>query len=302
MQKYDNEDIFHVNRIKNKIVFSTEQVEKIIELYVQDRIPVKTIAKMFSIGDYRYISRILIEHNLYEGCHQGYSVDETYFDIIDTNDKAYWLGYFYADGAVIDKTHEISLTSIDKEHLEKFQKSINAIQHKITRVIDDRYQAQSVYWKFGIRRKKLSDALKRLGCIPNKSLLIDKIPDIEVKYFTHFIREYFDGDGSIHCVNNQYRISFCGNYNFLKEIQDCLEVNTKINQNSKGKDYVFQVNGKYQLKRVLDLIYSGSSNQNRLNRKYEKYCSFLKTFGCFSLEPENSGCTSSEGVNTGNGI
>ena len=68
-----------------------------------------------------------------------YSLDENYFKVIDTEDKAYWLGFLYADGSITrfyktDKktgekvirslSLELGLQSGDKHHLEKFLESI----------------------------------------------------------------------------------------------------------------------------------------------------------------------------------
>ena len=46
-----------------------------------------------------------------------------------------------------------------------------------------------------------------------------------------------------------------------------------------AKDYVFQVMGKYQLKRILDYLYQDSTLETRLNRKYAKYLDFLNELG-----------------------
>lgn len=46
--------------------------------------------------------------------------NENYFDVIDTSEKAYWLGFLYADGAVSSgskNTVELSLKASDVKHL-----------------------------------------------------------------------------------------------------------------------------------------------------------------------------------------
>ena len=74
-----------------------------------------------------------------------------------------------------------------------------------------------------IRDKKMVDDLNKLGCVNNKSLILtfpseDQVP---VKYLSHFIRGYFDGDGSLHFTqsgkakNPNYKINFLGTENLL---------------------------------------------------------------------------------------
>lgn len=57
-----------------------------------------------------------------------YTFNEHYFDVIDSQDKAYWLGFFAADGYNhVSKGYiELRLHNQDREILEKFKVSINA--------------------------------------------------------------------------------------------------------------------------------------------------------------------------------
>ena len=51
-------------------------------------------------------------------------INENIFEIIDTEEKAYWLGFLYADGCIASGERsdiELSLQLLDKEHLQKFK-------------------------------------------------------------------------------------------------------------------------------------------------------------------------------------
>lgn len=71
--------------------------------------------------------------------------DESIFDSIDTEEKAYWLGFIFADGYISsrDNTFELSLKGSDVEHLEKFHKftkhTRNIIKISITKTEDKEY-------------------------------------------------------------------------------------------------------------------------------------------------------------------
>ena len=66
-------------------------------------------------------------------------INYNYFDEIDTENKAYWLGFLFADGSIttpfrVNKDGsikngiyriEISLKEDDKDHLDKFRKELN---------------------------------------------------------------------------------------------------------------------------------------------------------------------------------
>jgi len=58
--------------------------------------------------------------------------NENYFDVIDNPDKAYWLGFLYADGAISsnNNTVELSLKSSDIKHLEKFRDNLGFSKDK----------------------------------------------------------------------------------------------------------------------------------------------------------------------------
>jgi hypothetical protein len=69
-----------------------------------------------------------------------YNFNENYFEKIDTEEKAYWLGFITADGSINlgygkQKFYQlhINLKGGDYSHLEKFQKAIerNAILKKV---------------------------------------------------------------------------------------------------------------------------------------------------------------------------
>ena len=55
--------------------------------------------------------------------HNELKFDNTVFDNINTEEKAYWLGFLYADGSISSTNNsvELSLKGEDAEHLNKYK-------------------------------------------------------------------------------------------------------------------------------------------------------------------------------------
>ena len=271
-------DLYTITREKGGVIaWTDEQVAYIINKYLNENYTLKQLGKEFNCS-YPTIRNLLNKHKIKSrGNKQGYPRDEFYFNKIDTEEKAYWLGFLYADGCVHSNNYEISVNITDREHVEKFKTAIKAFNHSITEIQDKRFQNAKTLYQFSIRDKQLHQDLIKWGCIPQKSLLINKIPNIPRDYVSHFLRGYFDGDGSLHYLRgtNNYRISFVGTKDFLNDIQKELQTNVSLQSNIAGKAYVLQIAGRRQVERILNYLYNNSKENNRLNRKYQKYLDCL---------------------------
>ena len=69
-----------------------------------------------------------------------------------------------------------------------------------------------------IQKEKLLEL--RIGVTANKSLDM-KFPDIPDKYFRHFVRGIFEGDGSVYLDNQTVRVKLLsGSLEFVKTLQE----------------------------------------------------------------------------------
>ena len=102
-------------------VISESEYNKIAELYNSGMSSVQ-IGTEYGC-DHKTITKILDKLNIDRDTsrYRKYSLDINYFDVIDTQDKAYILGLLYADGNVsLNKcTISLSLQESDMEILEK---------------------------------------------------------------------------------------------------------------------------------------------------------------------------------------
>lgn len=136
--------------------------------------------------------------------------DENYFEIIDTPQKAYFLGLMYADGYVSHSKRllgnnkiyicykmSISLQEQDKSILELFKRELKRPNELIKIINKDISINRAIQYCFTVSGQKIHDDLVKHGCVENKSLILQFPKTVPEKLMSHFIRGYFDGDGCI---------------------------------------------------------------------------------------------------------
>lgn len=152
-----------------------------------------------------------------------------YFENIDNEDKAYWLGFIYADGYVRTGINnrwgqlKIKLSTKDRDHLEVFKKCIDShyeIKDNIEKFKKDGREYISHSSTLNVYNLKMVKDLMSIGCVNNKTFKI-RMPIIREELYRHFIRGYFDGDGCIYVVKNRpnsFKVTICSNIEFIQDI------------------------------------------------------------------------------------
>lgn len=219
--------------------------------------------------------------NRRKGGQRKYTLDETVFDHMNEV-SAYWLGFLYADGYNSETKMSISLSLAeqDKNHVEKFKNFLKS--NKNIKIYSPTREGEQNMHTLVINSKKLSEKLRDLGCVQNKTFKIKFPTFLPHELIKHFIRGYFDGDGSVGKyfikTKNNYNCSasIVSNKNFLQEISTIIGNNCGINfylfeKFNGGKNDVKSIstNGSIQVYKFLSWIYNGSSVY--LDRKYLKY-------------------------------
>ena len=230
------------------------------------------------------------KEKLYKSKYGKYFVNQNYFEKIDNEWKAYWLGFLYADGCVtIGKVNnknlfvtKISLCKKDIKHLEKFKNSIQSdapIKNRIVKLNNKNYDDCEI----NICNQNICESLNKNGCFPNKSLIL-KFPEdfvVSEDLVKHFIRGYFDGDGCIHINLEKKNIIFSmlGTYEFLSQVETVLRKNLNLNEKNIRKDsrqskaFVLSYGSVTEIERIYRFLY-GDSNIF-LERKIEKFNTLL---------------------------
>jgi len=255
--------------------------EEIKKLYLSG-MEIKNIAELFN-SDYKTIWRILKKLDV-KIVRKVKELDHNFFENF-TIESCYWAGFIAADGCVSDKGLFITLWKNDIHHIGLFRKNI-----KSNTEISENVKTQKsgkVTENCGISLyspKIVKDLFINFNIVRNKSKIIEpplKIPNDLIK---HYIRGYFDGDGSIswHKHNNTPRIEFAtGSKNLIKWIKLILEENIeilgrpKILIDNKWGIYKLDYMGK-QIVEVMKWLYEGSNEEIRLKRKYKRYTDYEK--------------------------
>lgn len=216
---------------------TTTDVDNLIKDYEQGN-SIRVISSKYNI-QHKSIRSILIINgykirtNAFNS--KKYSCDQHYFEDIDTPDKAYWLGFLFADGFVTkDGKFGLSLKSCD-EHIIYQLKSDLCSDSPIKKYLTTGgYKVGIEYSKLLITDYKMRDDLIKHGVVLNKTNIIIK-PNISNDLVRHFIRGYFDGDGSIYKSSKtpDYNVSFCGTDDLLTFIHNYLFANGLIKKNLK---------------------------------------------------------------------
>ena len=209
--------------------------------------------------------------------HNELKFDNTVFDCIDSEEKAYWLGFLYADGYVCATNNgvELSLKGDDKYHLEKFRQFLKCkLQVKMGKVNCNRkfFSRCRLY----LRDKHFHNRLVELGCIPNKSLVL-KFPNHDIfscnALLKHFIRGYVDGDGCLtYTSTGRLSIQIIGTSEFLDGIIGIFpNIFTKRRKNSRhpsSNTYTIDCSCA-KADKLADILYKNATVF--LDRKYERY-------------------------------
>lgn len=226
------------------------------------------------------IQSILKVRNVPKRDNRKYQFNTNYFDEINTEEKAYWLGFIYAEGNLHNNTLAIKLHKDDEAHLILFKESIGS-QHPIRPIAKKDAVVFKISWC------GWSATLKKVGVVPNKHEKI-KFPNIAECFQTHFIRGFFDGDGWITChqpkdmIRLAWNIGFCScSRDFISVLKNKIDLGGSITekryktkQGISKSAFQLQYGGNKKVGNILDRLYQDATIY--LKRKHDLYHSFCE--------------------------
>ena len=270
------------NDIKHRHLLSTDEIAEIIGEY-NSHISCQNIGKKHHISAAK-VMRILNENNVpirsNSESKQKYTLNEQYFNAIDSQDKAYILGFLYADGSksAVSNTITINIQERDVDLLHKINNAIGSNRPLAYIDCSNAEVNRMNQYRLCVSNKVLSEDLLLWGIVPKKEFKL-KYPDfLSDKLIRHFIRGYMDGDGNINSSECRWGLTGC--YDLLKGISEYIEnmlgIHTTL-YHHKGKNevtYELRVAGRRQVKKLLDHLYFNANifMDRKYNLYQDKYC------------------------------
>ena len=231
----------------------------------------KEIAERLGVSE-RSVSRVLVENGINTKLKRRYIIrNENYFEYIDTEFKAYILGFIYADGFV--GLHDDFCISLTDKHEDNYN-VLNKLKQELGTDLEITHgydKTGNGHYTFKFSNKKIVNDLNKCGVYTCKSLNMEDIPhNIDPELFNHFIRGYFDGDGTIltyfdsYDKRQRYVLEMLGTENYLNKIQDIMCKNcdirkTKLKENRVKGLFSICYKGINGLLKIRDFLYKDAT-------------------------------------------
>lgn len=237
-------------------------------------------------GNYCYANSSELKNGHTKSCgclRKKYNIDEEFFNLIDTEEKAYILGMLSSDGNVTIKPYnaKIDLKDEDIDVLIKIMNSMNynfnIKKYKQKSKIKNKEYIVDMC-RLNITNKKIVLKLVEYGIVPNKTENLDfKFSCMDKKLYRHFLRGYFDGDGSVSVdKKNHVSVNITSNekmiIKFIEILKEEIEnyephvyVRNKENENCK----TISITKNKEKELFLNFLYKDCNIY--MDRKFKKY-------------------------------
>lgn len=249
-----------------------DKVKEIIENYGSYKEAAKAIGR-----DQTIVKRIVKEYNLvYDYRPYNKNLNHNFFDVIDSEQKAWLLGFLFTDGNVRKKGNcyqiRLSIQLADEDIINDIKNWLNID----TKTLYDKRPGKETCG-ISFTSENIFNKIAEYGIIPNKTyetdqLYIEKIPK---EYQKAYIRGLFDGDGCLSFTGGN-DVSFDFTSHYLKTVEQFQYfIDNQIHKKNHNK---IQTNasksrcfwrGRLQVLKILDWLYDDA--EVYLKRKYDKY-------------------------------
>ena len=288
-QEHDIRMVLKCNSIDRKYNYFSDELYKRIETLYNNKRTCKDIANSVLISE-TSVTKILKKRGIrirtYSENNRRYSLNEHYFDKIDTQNKAYILGILWADGCNHVPHHSITLQLQEEDYdVVSFVKKELGYGGPIQFIKrgESNPKHKNAY-KLCINSEYMSNKLNEIGMVNAKSLIL-KFPEcMPDKFYPHFIRGYFDGDGCISydekrqkcCTKTAGTKEMCCKLSEILSDIGCKHHIIHPKQCKDSNTFIIQTGGNKSSLLLLDYMYD--NDEFHMDRKYQKYLYFKEKY------------------------
>lgn len=225
----------------------------------------RAIAKAYGLSHHISVTSALKRQNIKQRPkperNRLYKVNQYIFDEIDNEAKAYWWGFLYADGHTHRRSLILSLSTKDKKQLEKYRAFLQTdapVRIYSNKANGKKYKRASVE----ITHQHLTKRAKELGIKtgrPSPRHILEMIPP---RLFNHWLRGFFDGDGS---ATKAKSVDFCGSLGLMELLKRIIakqcntNPNLKIVKHTTANLYYLSYSGRINALKVADYMYQDAT-------------------------------------------
>ena len=188
---------YNLEIIKFSEVYKPSFLKELYSIYINENLTINQITKIYKV-DAGKLSEHFKKNNYkiktYEEIH-SYEPNHNFFSEIDSEIKAYILGFFAADGHIekrkVTYCFKVTIHPKDIEILHLINKYVGNDKYKITNRLNRDLVSLSIC------SNQIGLDLLKLGYDNRKTYTTLGLPNIHSNLIRHFVRGYFDGDGCI---------------------------------------------------------------------------------------------------------
>lgn len=259
-----------ISRGKGKTFYTYSIEEDIVQDFLTKQYYCEDLAKKYQV-DVHVVYRILDEHQIPRKTGIRSKSNEDYFELINTPNKAYLLGFITADGAITGKCNSSCSIEIHEKDVELILFAQKEISPEAT--ITNCYYKEKRNKKISFNSKKLCQDLEKYGIVPNKSKIIKRVPIelIPQNLLCYYFRGLIDGDG---CIHKDGKISiYSGSEEYIKHVQEilCQEADVTKLKIYHGTTYFVSWGSKTDKIKLFNYLYKDNLNETfYFKRKYDR--------------------------------
>ena len=228
---------------------------------------------------YKYAKRFGLKKDSKINTGIRHSVNKNYFKKIDSEEKAYWLGFLMADGCIYKGSDQysyrlqINLSIKDIDILERFKLDIESTHPIVEKSVFNKTTGKE--YKTVTLKINSTDLCRDLiinGIVENKTYSC-AVPNIKKSLIRHFIRGFFDGDGCLSLLkNNKAHFSIVGCADILNDFHKIFKENnilTRIYDINHSSAKSIETSSKKEIQKIYKFLYNNSKIS--LKRKKDKF-------------------------------